>query len=45
MKINWFLNLNQTTDLNPSNLFLSNQIVNNNEKILYPQIITYTFLM
>ena len=34
MKINWFLNLNQTTDLNPSNLFLSNQIVNNNEKII-----------
>ncbi len=32
-KINWFLNLNQSEDINPSNLFLSNQIVNNGDKI------------
>ncbi len=34
MKINWFVNLNQTTDLNPSNLFLSNQIINHNKKLI-----------
>ena len=32
-KINWFLNLNQSEDINPSNLFFSNQIVNNGDKI------------
>tara|TARA_Y100000591_G_C21820715_1_gene693449 strand:+ start:143 stop:1465 length:1323 start_codon:yes stop_codon:yes gene_type:complete len=32
-KINWFLNLNQSEDINPSNLFLSNQIINNDNKI------------
>ncbi len=32
-KINWFINLNQSEDINPSNLFLSNQIVNNGDKI------------
>ena len=32
-KINWFLNLNQSEDINPSNLFLSNQIINNGDKI------------
>tara|TARA_Y100000591_G_scaffold300707_1_gene294387 strand:- start:3974 stop:5296 length:1323 start_codon:yes stop_codon:yes gene_type:complete len=32
-KINWFLNLNQSEDINPSNLFISNQIVNNGKKI------------
>ena len=31
-KINWFLNLNQSEDINPSNLFISNQIVNNGKK-------------
>ena len=25
MKINWFLNLNQSLDFNPSNLFLGSQ--------------------
>ena len=33
MKILWFLNLNQSLDLNPSNLFYSNQIVTDKEKI------------
>jgi hypothetical protein len=27
MKINWFINLNQSLDLNPSNLFFGNQII------------------
>ena len=34
MKINWFLNLNQSTDVNPSNLFNSVQIVSNENKLL-----------
>jgi outer membrane protein assembly factor BamB len=33
MKILWFNNLNQSLDLNPSNLFNSNQIVTNKDKI------------
>ncbi|MDC1130305.1 PQQ-binding-like beta-propeller repeat protein [Pelagibacteraceae bacterium] len=33
MQILWFLNLNQSLDLNPSNLFYSNQIVADKEKI------------
>ena len=33
-RINWFLNLNQSEDINPSNLFISNQIVNNGEQIV-----------
>ncbi|MBL6785884.1 MAG: PQQ-binding-like beta-propeller repeat protein [Candidatus Pelagibacter bacterium] len=32
--INWFINLNQSTDLNPSNLFLGNEIINENNKIV-----------
>ncbi len=32
--INWFINLNQSIDLNPSNLFLGNQIINKNNKIV-----------
>ncbi len=34
MKIIWFINLNQSTDINPSNLFMSNEIVNYSGKIL-----------
>jgi len=34
MKIKWFLNLNQSTDINPSNLFNSVQIVSNENKVL-----------
>ena len=34
MKINWFLNLNQSTNVNPSNLFNSVQIVSNKSKVL-----------
>ena len=33
MQISWFLNLNQSLDLNPSNLFYSNQIVTDKKKI------------
>ena len=33
MKILWFINLNQSLDLNPSNLFNSNQIVTSKDKI------------
>ncbi len=33
MRINWFLNLNQSFDLNPSNLFLGSQIINSENKI------------
>ena len=33
MKINWFLNLNQSTNLNTTNFF-GNQIVNYNDKIV-----------
>lgn len=32
--INWFTNLNKSIDYNPSNLFLGNQIVNNNDKVI-----------
>ncbi len=33
-KINWFINLNQTIELNPSNLFFGNQIVLENNKLV-----------
>ena len=33
-QINWFINLNQSIDLNPTNLFTGNQIVNYKDKIL-----------
>ena len=32
--INWFLNLNESLDLNPSNLFFGSEIVINNNKLL-----------
>ncbi len=34
MEIKWLINLNQSLDINPSNLFSGNQIVNNNKKII-----------
>jgi len=34
MKVNWFVNLNQNLELNPSNLFFGNQILYNNNKIV-----------
>ena len=34
LKISWFVNLNQSLDINPSNLFFSNQIINNDSKIV-----------
>jgi len=34
MSINWFINLNQSTNISPSNLFFSNQIVNDRKRII-----------
>ena len=34
LNISWFLNLNQSLDLNPSNLFSGNQIIYHNNKIV-----------
>ncbi len=34
LKVNWFSNLKETFDLNPTNLFFSNPIVINNDKIV-----------
>jgi outer membrane protein assembly factor BamB len=36
MKINWFTNLNPTIDINPSNIFTSNQIIVFKNKIFVP---------
>ena len=33
MNISWFINLNQSLDINPNNLFRGNQVVINNNKI------------
>tara|TARA_Y100000389_G_scaffold71507_1_gene68193 strand:- start:18023 stop:19348 length:1326 start_codon:yes stop_codon:yes gene_type:complete len=34
MSVAWFINLNQSLDINPSNLFLGNQIINDGKKIV-----------
>lgn len=34
MSVAWFINLNQSLDINPSNLFLGNQIMNDGKKIV-----------
>ncbi len=34
MRINWFINLNQTLDLNPSNLFMGSQLIANKKNIV-----------
>ena len=34
LNIEWFLNLNESLDLNPSNLFFGSEIVVNNDKLL-----------
>lgn len=34
MRANWFLNFNQSIDINPSNLFQGNEIINNDEIIV-----------
>ncbi len=34
MSINWFINLNQSTNISPSSLFFSNQIVNDRKRII-----------
>ena len=44
LRLNWFINLNQTLDLRPSNTFLSNQIVNNEKKIVISSR-DYTYLI
>ena len=36
LKINWFINLNQSLDINPSNLFTSNELIVSNDKIYVP---------
>ena len=36
MRINWFLNLNQSLDLNPSNLFNGKQIINYRNFVVVP---------
>ena len=33
-KINWFINLNQSLDINPSNLFYSNPIIHHQDKLI-----------
>ena len=34
MQINWFINLNQNSNINPSDLFLGNKIVNTKDKVI-----------
>ena len=34
MKVNWFLNLNRSTNINPNNLFMGNQIITHNNTIV-----------
>ena len=34
MRINWVFNLNQSLDLNPSNLFTGSQLINDNNRII-----------
>jgi outer membrane protein assembly factor BamB len=34
MRINWFINLNQSLELNPSSLFKGNQVVNNSNLVV-----------
>ena len=34
LRIVWFINLNQSVDLNPSNIFIGNKIVSNKEKLV-----------
>ena len=34
MRMSWFINLNQSQNLNPSNLFSGNKIINNDSKII-----------
>ena len=36
MKIDWFINLNQSLDINPSNIFTSNQLIIYENKIFVP---------
>ena len=36
MSVNWFINLNQSSNINQSNLFSSNQIVNGSKYVVVP---------
>ena len=36
LEINWFVNLNDSLDVNPSNIFESNQLVISNNKVYIP---------
>ena len=42
MSIKWFINLNQSTNINPSILFFSNQIVNDKKRIVISSNESYT---
>jgi outer membrane protein assembly factor BamB len=45
MRINWFINLNQSLDLDFSNLFLSNQVVNNGKGKIVISSNYYTYII
>ena len=36
MRINWYINLNQSINISPSNLFKSNQIIISKNKVFVP---------
>ena len=44
MEINWFLNLNQSLDINPGNLFFGNKLVNNSNTLVVTTN-KYTYIM
>ena len=44
LKVKWFTNLNQSLNLNPSNLFNGNQIVTSNEQVIVSSDF-YTFII
>lgn len=44
MRINWFINLNQSMDLNPSNLFIGSKVVNFKNKLIVSNK-DYTYIL
>ncbi len=44
MEVNWFLNLNQSLDINPGNLFFGNKLVNNSNTLVVTTN-KYTYIM
>ena len=38
MKLNWFINLNQSLDLNPSNIFFGGEIISKDKIIVSSKI-------